>query len=607
MSISLLRRRRHKPASSDMKQPVKHAKTCKPRSTRPLRRLPESELFIELAERLSDMCGINRATVRRKMVDNLSPNAEEETIKRFLDAEEKCGEFNHRLFGLKPDYDTPIDVESFFEGRQLALRSVLYAAIRYINDVLCLPWETSDHFYLGPGMAYVDKSFKTTSAVDKISGSYNTWSTPNERFNPFNFWDSHFAQHIDDMIDYDSIHIDQISQVPKNNDVNRTIGVGCTVGIAAQRVCGEYIRRCLRKRGINLDTLAETHRTLAYLGSLYEGYNTIDFSMASDTISQGLVALLFNSNLANRNARTLYKRMRECRSTHYRIGKDGEILEYEKHSAMGNGYTFDLESLSFAALSYGIQLWILGERGDKTPRRDPTSNGDDVILDIPIPSDEEIAFIIESFNTFGLTVNPEKSFFKGQFRESCGADFLNGRFVRGVYLHSCSVYVNDVLRVLNFFRIRYGVDTDIVIAQNSWLDKLLKREGVYQAATAPEHGALDPLNCCYIDIPDNVLITNLVPDTRSFIAYRQCEKVNSEAGNRETEILSTLLPLDQRTLIGTPIMVERDKTRLVEFIDDSLGVRNPIIWIKGILTGRYYRIERLHRNGWEREIRYHNY
>jgi hypothetical protein len=90
---------------------------------------------------------------------------------------------------------------------------------------------------------------------------------------------------------------------------------------------------------------------------------------------------------------------------------------------MGNGFTFELESLIFYVLAMSCCKYLQLET------KDVSVYGDDVI--IPVKAFQlfrEIALI------YGFSVNTEKSYFSGYFRESCGSHYFNGMDCKPYYL-----------------------------------------------------------------------------------------------------------------------------------------------------------------------------
>jgi len=98
---------------------------------------------------------------------------------------------------------------------------------------------------------------------------------------------------------------------------------------------------------------------------------------------------------------------------------------------MGNAFTFPLQTTIFACLvaaAYRI-LDIKLERPDEHTDGNFAVFGDDIIVD-----HRAYGLVVRCLGILGFTVNREKSFNEGLFRESCGSDFFSGRNVRGVYV-----------------------------------------------------------------------------------------------------------------------------------------------------------------------------
>jgi hypothetical protein len=102
---------------------------------------------------------------------------------------------------------------------------------------------------------------------------------------------------------------------------------------------------------------------------------------------------------------------------------EGKTYPLEKISSMGNGYTFELESLIFYSLAHSVCRYL------KLPTHEVNSYGDDII--IPVAGYELLTKVL---NCLGFTVNLEKSYHAGPFRESCGKDFFLGCQVRPLFL-----------------------------------------------------------------------------------------------------------------------------------------------------------------------------
>lgn len=206
----------------------------------------------------------------------------------------------------------------------------------------------------------------------------------------------------------------KVITVPKNAKTDRTIAVEPSLNLFFQKGAGAMIRRRLARFGVDLNDQTVNQKRAQH-GSLDNSLATVDFSAASDTISSILVLELLPQKWFN-----LLDLLRSRRG--YHINKR-VLIEYEKFSSMGNGYTFELESLIFWAVAKAT-----------VPVDHPqysliTVFGDDVI----IPSDYYDAFA-DACSFLGFTINPTKSFADSPYRESCGKHYWNGVDITPIYL-----------------------------------------------------------------------------------------------------------------------------------------------------------------------------
>lgn len=206
-------------------------------------------------------------------------------------------------------------------------------------------------------------------------------------------------------VPFSIVEHNQWACVPKTAITDRPICVEPHVNMVLQLGLGGYIRRRLKRLKIDLDTQADVNRFLASKALDY-GLSTIDFSAASDTIAISFVKMLVPNDWF-----TLLNDLR-CHYTRY---DDSAYRLNAKFSSMGNGFTFELETLLFHALALAVS-----EQSNLC-----SCFGDDVIL--PRQYAKEFISIAEYC---GLTVNTAKSYINGPFFESCGTDYFLGSNVR---------------------------------------------------------------------------------------------------------------------------------------------------------------------------------
>jgi len=218
--------------------------------------------------------------------------------------------------------------------------------------------------------------------------------------------------------------------VPKKSDIDRCACKEPEINMFLQKGVGSYIRSRLLRHGINLNDQS-INRRLAKVGSITGDLSTIDLSAASDSITTSCVEALL--------PRDWFLYLNDIRSR--QVVVDGVITETEMFSSMGNGFTFELESLIFWALMRTV-AYFEGVSGVISVY------GDDLI--IPSGMFEAARTVL---GEFGFSLNMDKSFTWGShFRESCGGHYYNGEDVTPFYLRREPEHLTDLIRVLNQFR-----------------------------------------------------------------------------------------------------------------------------------------------------------
>lgn len=217
--------------------------------------------------------------------------------------------------------------------------------------------------------------------------------------------------------------------VPKTTLIDRVACKEPDMNMFMQKGVGNFIRRRLKSHGIDLNDQS-INQKLARVGSIENSLSTIDLSSASDSVTTQLVYLMVPLDW--------FLLMDSLRSHVTLI--DGVPHENHMFSSMGNGFTFELESLLFYAISRAT-AYCMGVRGEISVY------GDDIIVPSQLHED-----LIQVLSFYGFQVNPDKSFGDGPFRESCGAHWYNGTSVTPFYLRSPVVHMVDLIHLLNSLR-----------------------------------------------------------------------------------------------------------------------------------------------------------
>lgn len=198
--------------------------------------------------------------------------------------------------------------------------------------------------------------------------------------------------------------------VPKDASKDRGCCVEASLNVMCQLDVGALIKR--RYNGyykVRLEHAKPLHMLAAKLASEGAPYATIDLSNASDTVAKDLVRLLLPWEW--------YELLESLRARATYI--DGKTVYLEKFSSMGNGFTFELETLLFRTLAQALGVGL----------DDCLVFGDDIVVPVSIAP-----AMLLALRRFGFEPNERKTFCEGPFRESCGGDYWRGLDVRPIYL-----------------------------------------------------------------------------------------------------------------------------------------------------------------------------
>lgn len=237
--------------------------------------------------------------------------------------------------------------------------------------------------------------------------------------------------------------------VPKTNDVSRLICIEPTLNMFYQLGLGAVLEDRLRQVfGIDLSRQPELNRELARIGSITGTFCTIDLSSASDSLGLPMLTEFL--------PREVLSWLNYLRSP---VGFLGQArLELNMISTMGNGYTFPLETVFFSCIvsacmrARGVTQYFSYDNGRRAGNF--AVFGDDIIVDKRCVRD-----VLRLLHICGFTVNAEKTFVEGPFRESCGSDFFQGQNVRGVYLKTLRTMQSRYVAIneLNMWSTRTGI------------------------------------------------------------------------------------------------------------------------------------------------------
>lgn len=372
-------------------------------------------------------------------------------LESFLIAEKQCSETNFRLSReVSGSIYSPYTPLSIFSLAKLKIASLLGP----------FSWDRAEQFFgFGPGATTRltrtkgDAYFKISGprphvtkacsilglcAIKRIPGWFLhlagfTSETP-DAFS--NLSPAEQAEKI-----FEIVPGNRVTTVPKSAKTDRVIAIEPDLNMFIQKGIGALIRSALKRVGIDLDDQTR-NQVLAREGSITGTLCTIDLSSASDTISMKLVEELLPCDW--------FEAIKQCRSP---VGTlpDGTVIRYQKVSSMGNGFTFELESLIFWALCSSVITLFKPEESRLAVY------GDDIIMASSLY--HTISWVL---SYAGFTVNMKKSHHDGPFRESCGKHYWKGDDVTPLYIRE-DIKTPDRLiwfcnSIRRWARLTYGLD-----------------------------------------------------------------------------------------------------------------------------------------------------
>lgn len=334
----------------------------------------------------------------------------------------------HALFSKSDDMEAGIDkrqvaLESFLQSevdckltnerladpafmRRKDVSAILHVASYYIGKVLgdC-PSLCELECDFGPGSSASTKKMKTTARwklSSEITISTSAFSSFEELRACYPLW----------LTGKNPIPVvGSLDFVSKTFKTFRTIIVEALLNTFVQKGIGREIRDCLARAGQNLRDQS-IQRERARIGSITGAFSTVDLKRASDSSAYRLVFELLSTDW--------FDLLDTWRTP--MVSYQGKVYTLEKFSSMGNGFTFELETLIFKALVHGIADYCQLED-------DSVCYGDDITCNPDLAR-----AVVHYLPLFGFAVNEDKSFLDGPFREACGGDYRDGTDIRPFFL-----------------------------------------------------------------------------------------------------------------------------------------------------------------------------
>lgn len=339
-------------------------------------------------------------------------------IHKWMDAEARNEKTNSRLF-----YFRAIEKDLGWIEYEVLLRKIRRLIRQVLGPLRYSVLETGAH--TNGASTRIKRSPK--AAIEKVTGSAHGSRRAKQHWDIVNKFTILEAQNVT------YAENSEMFTVPKSSDIDRVACKEPEVNMFLQRSVGNYIRARL-KRCARIDLNDQTRNQQLAASAVKLGLATIDLSSASDSICRELVRELLPDEWFEllddlRSASVLIKDYPEK-------GVD-RLHTLQMMSSMGNGYTFELESLIFYAITRAV-CWLSGKKGTISVY------GDDIIAPASV-----VPRLKRVFDIFGFRLNMKKTFARGPFRESCGKHYYNGLDISPFYVRGPVSTIIDVIHILN--------------------------------------------------------------------------------------------------------------------------------------------------------------
>lgn len=343
-------------------------------------------------------------------------------VDKFLETERICCSVNQRMRSITENYGLAVSDMAFIDRLDR--------------------WKEKIRVVLGRVPEYLEPSFSggsTTSTRKLESTIFDKLSMTPERYShstetvDFLFYQSRWGDVAHERRLYPRVATaNEYFTVPKNGLTDRSCCMESVLNLSFQLAVGKVLRkRAFKVLNIDLNHGADLHRLLALQGSIYGGIATLDLSSASDRWARELVRYLLPFEWRDL--------LDSLRATHTSFG--GKRLYLEKYSSMGNGFTFELETILFATLAHVVAA------DEGLVNAEIHCFGDDLIVP------EAMAVSLgAALASVGHQLNMEKSFMEGSFRESCGGDYHSGEAVSTAKLEKLPEEPSDWIAFANNLR-----------------------------------------------------------------------------------------------------------------------------------------------------------
>jgi len=227
----------------------------------------------------------------------------------------------------------------------------------------------------------------------------------------------------------------KVTPVPKTQKGPRIIAIEPVAMQYAQQAVQKWlysrIERSAMSGGHVNFTDQSINQRLALMSSENGLFATMDLSDASDRVPLSLVKTMIVAAIDDSSQ--LWEVIDACRSRYAKLPNQALVGPLKKFASMGSALCFPIEAMFFYTTCVDA---LLEDRGLPVTRRNVYTVSREVYVygdDLIVPRTNATA-VLKGLAQNNCRVNLNKSFWSGNFRESCGVDAFRGHEVTPVYV-----------------------------------------------------------------------------------------------------------------------------------------------------------------------------
>jgi hypothetical protein len=385
-------------------------------------------LYSDMSVQQAAIVWLNNGLLKKFHNDKMSRSSKLVGFRKFLESNKICEEFS-------------INQESYYYDLAVRVRDKLNLIFHsgQLQENRMNMFDIVQKALPGPGASL---GTKETSFLGKIFQSQlTTYDASGSLYRYYSASLSYRLRHAEllRMKKYGlvTVNASKMNFAHKSTEEARPINTEASLEMLLQKGAAEVLIDLLKEfYNIDLSKQPKINKLLARAGSEDGSYATIDLTDGSNRISRTFAQWMLPKDVFFVMDQLRAKCIEVPNDLRKYLPELNDVtrLECKMFSTQGNGFNSAFQTLIFASLVEAVNedlgiYPVKGYHGEPQDARTLSVFGDDIIC-----TSRAFDKVTKFLEWAGFTVNRQKSFNTGCFRESCGADFFKGQNIRSVYI-----------------------------------------------------------------------------------------------------------------------------------------------------------------------------